>query len=61
MGAMLDFGMGKSGEDNLQPFRSKFADIDSTFRDSIGLAVCGLAKSLLEFTKVQSEAWKCNG
>lgn len=34
-GAMLDLGLGKSGDDDLQPFGFEFADIDWAFWDSI--------------------------
>ena len=35
MSSLLDFGQGRAGEDDLQPFGFEFADIDWAFWDSI--------------------------
>lgn len=35
MGTVMDFGQGRTGDDDLQPFGFEFADIDWAFWDSI--------------------------
>jgi hypothetical protein len=35
MNSLLEFGLGRAGDDDLQPFGFEFADIDWAFWDSV--------------------------